>query len=224
MRIHDAGSISVTDLAVAADMRDISVSQALRLLRGEWHRDGTRGGAWVRYTLADHKLAELLERVTSRVVPLASFRERTRSRDGRLFVSSSKRRSWDEAPDGYRNRSGGPGDLTVQAIIALNRTHVSSFTDKGDGESDLLRVRNEIRQRTPTIALPDSGDGGPGARPTPCHTNRPAGVARAARSTCGGTPWRPSRPMVRWEGLAWGDPALDDSTSRILRQAHPWDV
>ena len=43
--------------------------------------------------------------------------------------------------------AGNPEYLTVQAINALNRTDVFFFTDKGDGESDLLRVRNEICER-----------------------------------------------------------------------------
>lgn len=72
--IHHAGPISVTDLAVAADMRDTSVSQALRLLRANGLVTAHREGRVVRYTLADDKVAELLERVTPRAVSLARFR------------------------------------------------------------------------------------------------------------------------------------------------------
>ena len=72
--IHHAGPISVTDLAVAADMRDTSVSQALRLLRANGIVTAHREGRVVRYTLADDKVAELLERVTPRALSLARFR------------------------------------------------------------------------------------------------------------------------------------------------------
>jgi DNA-binding transcriptional ArsR family regulator len=72
--IHHAGPISVTDLAVAANMRDTSVSQALRLLRANGIVIAHREGRVVRYTLADDEMAELLERVTPRAVSLARFR------------------------------------------------------------------------------------------------------------------------------------------------------
>jgi DNA-binding transcriptional ArsR family regulator len=72
--IHHAGPISVTDLAVAANMRDTSVSQALRLLRANGIVTAHREGRVVRYTLADDEMAELLERVTPRAVSIARFR------------------------------------------------------------------------------------------------------------------------------------------------------
>ncbi len=71
--IHHAGPISVTDLAVAANMRDTSVSQALRLLRASGIVTARREGRVVRYTLADDGIAELLERVTPRAVSIARF-------------------------------------------------------------------------------------------------------------------------------------------------------
>jgi ArsR family transcriptional regulator, lead/cadmium/zinc/bismuth-responsive transcriptional repressor len=72
--IHHAGPISVTDLAVAANMRDASVSQALRLLRANGVVTAQREGRVIRYTLADDELVELLERVTPRAVSIARFR------------------------------------------------------------------------------------------------------------------------------------------------------
>ena len=72
--IHHAGLISVTDLAVAANMRDTSVSQALRLLRANGIVGAHRDGRVVRYTLADDEMGELLERVTPRAVSIARFR------------------------------------------------------------------------------------------------------------------------------------------------------
>jgi ArsR family transcriptional regulator, lead/cadmium/zinc/bismuth-responsive transcriptional repressor len=72
--IYHAGPISVTDLAVAANMRDASVSQALRLLRANGVVTAQREGRVIRYTLADDELVELLERVTPRAVSIARFR------------------------------------------------------------------------------------------------------------------------------------------------------
>jgi DNA-binding transcriptional ArsR family regulator len=72
--IHHAGPISVTDLAVAANMRDTRVSQALRLLRANGMVTAHREGRVVRYTLADDEMAELLERVTPRAASIARFR------------------------------------------------------------------------------------------------------------------------------------------------------
>ena len=72
--IHHAGPISVTDLAVAANMRDTNVSQALRLLRANGIVTAHREGRVVRYRLTDDEMAELLERVTSRAVSIARFR------------------------------------------------------------------------------------------------------------------------------------------------------
>jgi DNA-binding transcriptional ArsR family regulator len=63
--IHRAGPISVTDLAVATDIRDSAVSQALRLLRANGTVVAERDGRVVRYALADPAIGDLLERVTS---------------------------------------------------------------------------------------------------------------------------------------------------------------
>jgi DNA-binding transcriptional ArsR family regulator len=71
--IHHAGPISVTDLAVATDIRDTTVSQALRLLRANGTVVAERDGRVVRYALADADLANLLERVTSAEASAARF-------------------------------------------------------------------------------------------------------------------------------------------------------
>jgi DNA-binding transcriptional ArsR family regulator len=70
--IHHAGPISVTDLAVATDMRDAAVSQALRLLRANGTVSAERDGRVVRYAMADKEMGELLEQVT----PTASWSAR----------------------------------------------------------------------------------------------------------------------------------------------------
>jgi ArsR family transcriptional regulator, lead/cadmium/zinc/bismuth-responsive transcriptional repressor len=72
--IHHAGPISVTDLAVATDMRDTTVSQTLRLLRANGTVVAERDGRVVRYALADADLGALLERVTSAESSAARFR------------------------------------------------------------------------------------------------------------------------------------------------------
>jgi DNA-binding transcriptional ArsR family regulator len=72
--IHHAGPISVTDLAIAANQRATSVSQALRLLRANGTVTAHRDGRVVRYTLADDDLVEVLERVTPHAVTEARFK------------------------------------------------------------------------------------------------------------------------------------------------------
>ncbi|MDQ2728996.1 MAG: metalloregulator ArsR/SmtB family transcription factor [Actinomycetota bacterium] len=58
--IHAAGPISVSDLAVAVDLNDTTVSQTLRFLRGHKIVTTQRDGRVIRYQLADNSIAELL--------------------------------------------------------------------------------------------------------------------------------------------------------------------
>jgi ArsR family transcriptional regulator, lead/cadmium/zinc/bismuth-responsive transcriptional repressor len=69
--IHRAGPISVTDLAVAADMNDTTVSQALRLLRASGTVAAKRDGRVVRYELADELTGDLIDRVLGHPKALA---------------------------------------------------------------------------------------------------------------------------------------------------------
>lgn len=62
LAIHHAGPISVSDLAVAADMNDTTTSQALRLLKAAGIVTSERDGRIVRYRLASEQIAELLDR------------------------------------------------------------------------------------------------------------------------------------------------------------------
>src|SRR3984957_19072101 len=64
LAIAEAGPISVTDLAVAADMNDTTVSQALRLLRASGTVIARRDGRIIRYELADDQIGRLLKHVT----------------------------------------------------------------------------------------------------------------------------------------------------------------
>lgn len=62
--IQAAGPISVSDLAVAADLNDTTVSQTLRFLRGHHIVTTQRDGRVIRYQLADITIAELLNPAT----------------------------------------------------------------------------------------------------------------------------------------------------------------
>jgi ArsR family transcriptional regulator, lead/cadmium/zinc/bismuth-responsive transcriptional repressor len=64
LSIAAAGPISVTDLAVAVDMNDTTVSQALRLLRASGTVVARRDGRIIRYELADDQIAQLLKQVS----------------------------------------------------------------------------------------------------------------------------------------------------------------
>jgi DNA-binding transcriptional ArsR family regulator len=64
LSIAQAGPISVTDLAVAADMNDTTVSQALRLLRASGTVVARRDGRIIRYELADDEIGQLLKQVS----------------------------------------------------------------------------------------------------------------------------------------------------------------
>ncbi len=64
--IARAGPISVTDLAMAADMNDTAVSQALRLLRASGIVTAQRDGRIVRYELVDRRIGDLLDNVVPR--------------------------------------------------------------------------------------------------------------------------------------------------------------
>jgi ArsR family transcriptional regulator, lead/cadmium/zinc/bismuth-responsive transcriptional repressor len=67
--IHRAGPISVTDLAVAADRNDTTVSQALRLLRAGGTVAAKRDGRVVRCELADELTGGLLDRILGHRTP-----------------------------------------------------------------------------------------------------------------------------------------------------------
>lgn len=112
--------------------------------------------------------------------------------------------------------SGNPGHLTREAVAALNRVDVFLVADKGAAKRDLVELREEICRTLIThdhyrlIQVPD---------PPRDASNYPAGVAAwhearahqyaeiiAAEVSDGGT--------VGF--LVWGDPALYDSTIRIV--------
>jgi DNA-binding transcriptional ArsR family regulator len=66
--IHTAGEICVSDLAVAAGLKDTTTSQALRLLRAQGLVATRRAGRVVRYRLADETVHALLHEVAGEAV------------------------------------------------------------------------------------------------------------------------------------------------------------
>lgn len=67
--IHRAGPISVTDLAVAADLKEATVSQALRLLRAMGTVTAHRSGRTIRYELTDDDISKLVDKIAGRRSP-----------------------------------------------------------------------------------------------------------------------------------------------------------
>jgi DNA-binding transcriptional ArsR family regulator len=64
LAIKAAGPISVTDLAVATDIRPDTVSQTLRHLRADRTVTAERSGRVIRYTLTDTVISTLLAHLT----------------------------------------------------------------------------------------------------------------------------------------------------------------
>ena len=117
--------------------------------------------------------------------------------------------------------AGDPNYLTVQAIDALNDTHVFFAMDKGEAKSDLVELRKLICARFIRepgyrfVELPDpkrsaSPDCGSGYRKavSDWHAARARLWAAAIAEELG--------PDGVGAFLAWGDPSLYDSTLRIL--------
>ena len=63
--IQAAGPISVSDLAVAVDLNEDTVSQTLRFLRANQTVAAERDGRVVRYRLDDEVIQELLGRISA---------------------------------------------------------------------------------------------------------------------------------------------------------------
>jgi len=114
--------------------------------------------------------------------------------------------------------SGDPQHLTVQAIAELNAADAVFMMDKGEDARDLLDVRTDICDRyiTGTCRIVTAAD--------PPRDRSSAAYAAAVED------WRARRadiyerligaelgPDGRGAFLAWGDPAIYDSTLHILR-------
>jgi precorrin-6A synthase len=118
----------------------------------------------------------------------------------------------------------GPGDpelVTVQAIAALRRVDVFFAPDKGEEKDDLAELRREIcaryiEGRQPRfVTFPDpprATDAPYRAAVDAWHGEREELYARAIATELD--------PGQTGGILAWGDPALYDSTLRILDRIH----
>jgi precorrin-6A synthase len=127
----------------------------------------------------------------------------------------------------------GPGDIeqiTVQAIRVLNTVDVVFMADKGEGRADLTDLRREICERYITgrdyriVTAADPPRDREAGRNWETGRNRAAGAYRAAVAD-----WRSQRagqyadlidselgPDGHGAFLAWGDPAIYDSTLHVL--------
>lgn len=119
--------------------------------------------------------------------------------------------------------AGNPDFITLQAIKALNRADVFFIPDKGEEKSDLKRLRTEIIERHVTrpcrsVEMPiprRRTDGAYKAGVDEWHARLRADYRRLfldhlAEGECGAL-------------LVWGDPALYDSTLRIVERLHADD-
>jgi precorrin-6A synthase len=116
---------------------------------------------------------------------------------------------------------GHPEQLTIQAIEALRRVDVLFVMDKGSAKADLVRLRKQICARY-------LGDCSPRIVEIPDPVRDPNVASYEARVA----DWHAQRAELWAEFLArelaedgcggflvWGDPALYDSTLRILERA-----
>jgi precorrin-6A synthase len=113
--------------------------------------------------------------------------------------------------------AGHPEQITLQAINAIQQTDVLFITDKGAEKDDLARFRRETIERYAPdkciVRIPDPArDRGPGnyqAAVATWHEQRAARYESLFREHL--------KPNGTGAFLVWGDPALYDSTIRILQ-------
>jgi len=115
--------------------------------------------------------------------------------------------------------SGNPEHLTIQAVKALNRVEVFFAFDKGTATSDLLNLRREVcrtyitdrEYRFVEVADPERDRSGNGYRDAVVdwHTERAIRYEAIIDAELG--------PDGIGALLVWGDPALYDSTIRIVQ-------
>jgi precorrin-6A synthase len=119
---------------------------------------------------------------------------------------------------------GGPDQLTVEAVTALNDVDVFLVPAKGGGAGDLATIREEICRRHVT------GDYRVVEVPDPPRDRTPSDYGEAVSD------WHEAR-AVAWEAalsrlgpdqvgglLVWGDPSLYDSHLRIVERILERDV
>lgn len=114
---------------------------------------------------------------------------------------------------------GGPDDLTVAAVHALNDVDVFLVADKQRGVDDLVSVREEICRRHITgdhrvLVVPD-----PPRDRTPERYGSEVRDWHAARAQAYETVLREQVAEGETAGfLVWGDPSLYDSTIRVVER------
>ena len=114
---------------------------------------------------------------------------------------------------------GGPDDLTVAAVHALNEVDVFLVADKQRGVDDLLSVREEICRRHITgdhriVVVPD-----PPRDRAPERYGDEVRDWHAARAQVYETVLREQIRDGETAGfLVWGDPSLYDSTIRVIER------
>lgn len=121
--------------------------------------------------------------------------------------------------------AGDPEHLTVQAVRALNRVDVVFAMDKGDDTRELMSLRRTICERYITerpYRFIEAGD-----PPREARESYGAGVLRWHEQRAA-IYERLIRDELHEEGcgafLVWGDPALYDSTLRIIEQVRARDA
>jgi precorrin-6A synthase len=115
--------------------------------------------------------------------------------------------------------SGDPEQVTVQAINVLNTVDVIFMVDKGEGKRELTDLRREICDRY------ISGDYRIVTAPDPQRDRRAAAYRAAVADWRGQRADSYERMIIDELGeqghgafLAWGDPAIYDSTVHVLDQ------
>ena len=124
--------------------------------------------------------------------------------------------------------AGDPRQLTGEAVEALNRVELFVVADKGAAARDLARIRTDLcravithdRYRVVEVPDPERDPGGSGyaAAVQGWHAERTRRYAELIRTEL--------RPGGTLGFLVWGDPALYDSTLRLLTalRRHDLDV
>jgi precorrin-6A synthase len=119
--------------------------------------------------------------------------------------------------------AGDPDHVTMQAVAALNRTQVFFIVDKGEAKSGLVDVRAEICRRH---IADQSGYRVVEIADPPRDRDKAAGADTYAAAVGA---WHEARAVLFEEAIAgeldedgvgaflvWGDPALYDSTLRVI--------
>ena len=126
--------------------------------------------------------------------------------------------------------AGAPGHLTLQAIEAINRAEVFLLLDKGEAAAELVAAREAILKAYRRAPWRVARLASPKRRADPrIHDGEPGTPSRETTYRADVADWHGARaallaPLIEAELpedgvgalLVWGDPALYDSTLRVL--------